>query len=139
MHIKSDIDDGHPSGMYPLEKFRSILALVDKYDMRRHVYFMATTDVMERALLEAPDIARCMSAAPEPWAIVERAIEYKCQKVQLYKPYFNQAMIDKARAHNIRCNVFWSDDMQEAKSFLDMGIDCILTNDYWNIASLLRK
>ena len=33
-----------------------------------------------------------------------------------------------------RANLF-----QEAKSFLDMGIDCILTNDYWNIASLLRK
>ena len=139
MHIKSDIDDGHPSGLYPLEKFRSILALIDKYDMRKHVYFMATTDVMERALQEAPDIARCMSAAPEPWAIVDRAIEYKCLKVQLYKPYFNQEMIDKAHANNIRCNVFWSDDIQEAQSFLDMGIDCILTNDYWNIASLLRN
>jgi hypothetical protein len=30
--------------------------------------------------------------------------------------------------------VFWSDDPEEAKKFIDMGIDTILTNDY-NIVS----
>ena len=138
MHIKGDIEDGRQCELYPLDKFSRILALIDKYDMRRHVYFMGSTDVLKRALQEAPDIARCMGAAPDGWTIVERAIECKCQKVQLFKPYFNQEMIDKAHASNMRCNVFWSDDIDEARRFLDMGIDCILTNDYWNIAVLLR-
>ena len=35
-----------------------------------------------------------------------------------------------ARAAGLRVNVFWSDDPEEAKKFLDMGVDTILTNDY---------
>ena len=47
-------------------------------------------------------------------------------------------MIDRAHQNGIICNVFWSDDPEEAKGFLKMGIDCILTNDYWNIATALK-
>jgi len=137
MHIKGEIEDGHPNGFYPLDKFRKIVALIDKYDMRQHVYFMGSADVLKVALQEAPDIPRCMGAAPDGWTIVERAIECKCSKVQLFKPYFNQEMIDKAHQNGILCNVFWSDDPEEARKFLKMGIDCILTNDYWNIANVL--
>ena len=28
------------------------------------------------------------------------------------------------------CNLFWSDDAEEAKAFFDMGIDVILTNHF---------
>ena len=79
-----------------------------------------------------------MGAAPDGWTIVDRAIDCKCAKVQLFKPYFNQKMIDCAHQNGIRCNVFWSDDPDEARRFLAMGIDCILTNDYWNIANALN-
>ena len=139
MHIKGDIEDGHPVDYYPVEKFRKILALIDKYDMRQHVYFMGSTDVQKVALAEAPDIQRCMGAAPDGWTIVDRAIECKCAKVQLFKPYFNQEMIDRAHKNGILCNVFWSDDPDEARNFRKMGIDCILTNDYWNIANALKE
>ena len=46
---------------------------------------------------------------------------HKCQMVQLFKPYFDQSLIDRARAAGLRVNVFWSDDPDEAKRFLDMG------------------
>ena len=49
-----------------------------------------------------------------------------------------QAMIDKAHENGILCNVFWSDDPEEAQRFLDMGIDTILTNDYNRIAQAVR-
>ena len=78
----------------------------------------------------APDICRCCGAGDAPWDIVERAIKYDCHKVQLFKPYFNQEMIDKAHENGIMCNVFWSDDVEETMKFLNMGIDTILTNDY---------
>ena len=65
---------------------------------------------------------------------MERAIDIGCEKVQLFKPYFNQEMIDKAHAHGIRCNVFWSNDVEEAGRFLDMGIDTILTDDYYTLS-----
>ena len=138
MHIKGSIEDGHPNGLYPLERFRKIVELIDKYDMRQHVYFMSSADVLQVALAEAPDIPRCMGAAPDGWTIVDRAIECKCAKVQLFKPYFNQEMIDRAHQNGILCNVFWSDDPEEARQFLKMGIDCILTNDYWKIANALK-
>ena len=47
-----------------------------------------------------------------------------------FKPYFDQSLVDRARAAGLRVNVFWSDDPEEAKKFLDMGVDTILTNDY---------
>ncbi|MBQ1262886.1 MAG: hypothetical protein IIX89_01190, partial [Oscillospiraceae bacterium] len=71
------------------------------------------------------------------WAIVDRAIELGCKKVQLFKPYFNQEMIDKAHENGIRCNVFYADDADEAKKYLEMGIDTILTNDYLYIKNAL--
>ena len=66
--------------------------------------------------------------------MVERAIEYDCKKIQLFKGYFDQAMIDKAHDNGILCNVFWSDDPEEARRFFEMGIDTVLTNDYLAIS-----
>ena len=39
-------------------------------------------------------------------------------KVQLLEPYFNEQTVKKARENGILCNVFWSDDPEEAKRFL---------------------
>lgn len=119
---------------------RELVRLIQKYDCKKYVYFMASHNVLLQQLKEiAPDIPRCCGEKfDQLWEIVDRAIEYDCQKVQLFKPYFNQEMIDKAHAHGIKCNVCWSDDVEEAKKFLDMGIDCILTNDYLKVSQILK-
>ena len=110
------------------------------YGAEKHVYFMITRDDVIKQFMEyAPDIPVCVGhLKARAWEIVDRAIELGCPKVQLFKPYFNQEMIDKAHAHGIICNVFWSDDKDEMKRFLDMGIDTILTNDY-NLISLEKE
>lgn len=114
---------------------KKIVDLIRKYDCEKHVYFMSGNDTFLRQAGEmAPDIARCVGGGDKRWEIVDRAIALGAQKVQLFKPYFDQAMIDKAHANGIRCNVFWSDDTEETKKFLDMGIDTILTNDYNRIS-----
>lgn len=122
---------------------KRIIALIDKYDCRKYVYFMTGNDhILEQLRKLAPDICRCCGAGHTEdlhWNIVERAIKYDCKKVQLFKPNFNQDMIDKAHEHGIICNVFWSDNVEEAKQFLEMGIDTILTNDYLNISQVLNK
>ena len=119
---------------------QKIIDLVHQFDCEKHVYFMCGHDGVLEALQEmAPDIARCCGAGDDPWGIVERAIRYGCKKVQLFKPYFNQEMIDKAHANGIICNVFWSDDPEEAKQFLNMGIDTILTNDYNLVAQAVKN
>ena len=141
VHIKT-VDDDTP---YDEAIFRKIVALIDQYDCRKHVYFMTGNDsLLELAGRIAPDIPRCCGEhervirGEEPWSIVDRAIAHGCRKVQLFKPFFDQAMIDRAHAHGIRCNVFWSDDPQEAREFARMGIDTILTNDYQRISDALR-
>jgi len=135
LHIKSTDET------YPAAQFRKIVELLQKYDQMQHVYLMGGEDVMKTALAIAPQIPRCMSAdAPgrpvseTGWSIVDRAVEWRCGKVQLFKPYFNQEMIDKAHSLGILCNVFWSDDPEEAAKFFDMGADTILTNDYLSVA-----
>ena len=114
---------------------KKVLRLIDAYDARGHVYFMSSCGPLQDQLARlAPDIPRCMGYAPKK-DIVDEAIKHKCQMVQLFKPYFDQSTVDRAHAAEMRVNVFWSDDPTEAKKFLDMGIDTILTNDYLQIAN----
>ena len=115
------------------------IRLIDAYDARRHVYFMSACGPLQDQLARlAPDIPRCMGNSGDNKShpdIVDQAIAHKCRMVQLFKPYFDQALIDRARAAGLRVNVFWSDDSAEAKRFLDMGVDTILTNDYQPISA----
>ena len=114
---------------------KKVLRLIDAYDARGHVYFMSSCGPLQDQLARlAPDIPRCMGYAPGK-DIVDEAIKHKCQMVQLFKPYFDQSTVNRAHAAGMRVNVFWSDGPAEAKKFLDMGIDTILTNDYLLIAN----
>lgn len=136
IHIKS-LNDTDPLREDYLKK---IIALIDKYDCRKYVYFMTGNDtVIQQLRTLAPDICVCCGGGSAPWDIVDRAIKYGCKKVQLFKPYFNREMIDKAHANGIICNVFWSDDPEETQKFLDMGIDVILTNDYNTVSQVVAN
>jgi glycerophosphoryl diester phosphodiesterase len=120
------------------EKMQKIIDLIYEYDCAKHVYFKAGYNVMEAALELAPEIHRCMGAEfdGEKMQIVENAIKYKCQKVQFFTPYFTQELIDYAHENGIKCNFFYTDDPDEARKLLDMGIDTILTNDYFRISQV---
>ncbi len=117
---------------YDRAAMERIVGLIRRYDCEKHCYFMISHDGAARMFREyAPDIPLCMGHRKDrPWEIVERAIEVGASKVQLFKPFFNQETIDKAHAHGIRCNVFFADDPEEARRYLDMGVDTILTNRY---------
>lgn len=125
---------------YPAELVEKILKLIRKYDCEQYVYFMLEPDIHIRQFKKAaPHIPVCVGhLAARPWAIVDRAIELGAEKVQLFKPYFNQEMVDKAHAHGIRCNVFWSDVEAETRQYLDMGIDTVLSNTYLHTANTVK-
>ena len=118
---------------------RKVISLIDAYDARRHVYFMTEIGALQDQLARvAPDIPRCMGNSGDNKSrpdIVDRALAHKCQMVQLFKPHFDQALVDKAKAAGLRVNAFWSDDPDEANKFLGMGIDTVLTNDYQPIST----
>ena len=134
IHIKSR------NNVDPLseEYLNKIIALIDKYDCDNYIYFMTGNDTLMKQLGSlAPHLKRCVGGGNAKDLVVERAIEIGCEMVQFVKGHFTKEKIDLAHAHGIRCNVFWSDNPEEARSFLDMGIDTILTNNYQKIANAL--
>ncbi len=118
-----------------------IVALVRKYDVAKHIYFMTTNDtIIKKVMAYAPELKCCVGwdGNEEPLSMVERAVKLGAKKIQLFKPYFNQETVIEAHKNGIICNVFWSDDAEEAKKYLDMGIDTILTNDYHTISQIIK-
>lgn len=118
-----------------------IVSLIRKYDAAKHIYFMTSNDKIIKKVMEyAPDLKCCVGwdGNKAPLSMVERAIKLGAKKIQLYKPYFTQETVDKAHENGILCNVFWADDIEEAKRYLEMGIDTILTNDYNNISQIIK-
>ena len=59
--------------------------------------------------------------------------------MQLFRPYLNREMVEKAHAHGIRCNVFYADDEDACREYLEMGVDTILTNDYQAISRIVEE
>lgn len=135
IHIKTLSDE------YDTKAMKKIVSLIRQYDCSKHVYFMISHDGVIKKFKEyAPDIPICVGHLSErPWEIVERAIELGAEKVQLFKPYYNKDMVNKAHENGILCNIFWSDEPEETKQMLDMGIDTILTNDYNLISQIVKK
>ena len=116
------------------------IGLIDRHGARGHVYFMTACGPLQDQLARlAPDIPRCMGNIwlcenRERPDIVDRAVEHGCRMVQLFKPWFDRSHVERAHAAGLRVNVFWSDDPEEAKGFLDMGADTVLTNDYRRVS-----
>ena len=135
IHVKTLSDD------YDEDAIRRIVSLIHKYDCEGHVYFMISHDGAIRKFQKiAPHIPICVGHLSErPWEIVERAVELGCYKVQLFKPYFNEETVKRAHENGILCNVFYADDPEEAKKYISMGIDTVLTNDYLRIKNALGK
>ena len=117
-----------PFTPYDREGFADILRLLDIYNCRDSVYVTGCRDVLETAVSMAPDIKRCCLEGDMNYTIVEHGIEYGCSRVQFDKLFLTKSMIDKAHEHGIICNLFWSDDREEADMLFNNGIDVILTN-----------
>lgn len=118
-----------------------IVALIQRYDCEKQIYFMTSSDEMiRRVMAYAPHLKVCVGwdGNKDPMSIVDRAIALGAYKVQLFKPYFNEESVRKAHAHGILCNVFWADDPDEAVRYLEMGIDTILTNDYLTVYNAVK-
>lgn len=104
IHVKH-LSDNDP---YPEDIMKKIIKLVKKYDCEKYVYFMLVTDMQIKQFKRyAPEVPICVGHLEDrPWDIVDRAIEFGCEKVQLFKPYINKEMINKAHENGIKCNVF---------------------------------
>ena len=136
MNIHVKIWDERQDELY-LER---IAALIRKYDCERHVYFMSvnTTALLEmKGLL--PYSGYCHGAEISNAEMIELAIKHGFDKVQLVSWFpYDKAMVDKCHAHGICVNFCQADTPETAKMIFDMGVDCVLTNDYHYVRSGLE-
>ncbi len=140
LHIKEPANGGE----WPEDYLKKIVALIDAYDCRRHCYFMSSVPVLQQLRRLAPDIARC-TGDHDMKDLVDKALLVGAKKIQLCKSNFEaygegyvEEIIPRAHANGLRVNLFWSDDPAETAHYLRLGVDTILTNDYWRNAAVLR-
>lgn len=125
----------------PDRKIRQIADLLRKYDCERHAYFMSTnTQALLEMREELPEASYCQGAGQGNAAMVDTAIAHGFDKVQFVDWHpLDQDMIDRCHAQGIRCNYCASDEPAEAQKLLDMGIDCLLVNDFHTVKSGLPQ
>jgi glycerophosphoryl diester phosphodiesterase len=135
IHIKPDRQEPYDRAL-----FQKILDLIDRYDCRKYVYFMAANDyVLALAQEMAPDIARCVGHDGHPENMIDRALKYDCKKIQWYMDQFDQTLVDRAHELGIINNVFYADTPEKCEKYLKMGMDTILTNDYNRISQIVER
>ncbi|MBP3391950.1 MAG: hypothetical protein J6L76_04100 [Clostridia bacterium] len=138
LNIHIDIEDLDFQDTF-IEK---ITASIRKYDATKHVYFTASDDILlEKIRVYAPNIPCCVDwdGNPDAMAIVTRAVRLGAEKIQLHKFHFTQETVEQAHAQGLRCNLSYVDDAHEAKSYLDVGIDTILTHNGQCLTQLLTN
>jgi glycerophosphoryl diester phosphodiesterase len=91
-------------------------------------YIAGEEDVLEVALSVAPDIPRaCLAHQEDPSRMLRTGLEFRCERLQFGR---NVTPEHTRQAHEagLVCNLFWSDESEDAWRFVESGIDVILTN-----------
>ena len=87
-----------------------------------------TPEVLGYARDCAPEIERaCLLSQGDPGEQVRLAVTYGCSRVQFGR-HVSDTDIAAARERGLTCNLFWSDDPDDARQWAERGIDVILTN-----------
>jgi glycerophosphoryl diester phosphodiesterase len=106
-------------------------------DLADRAYIAGIADVLSASRAYAPDVARCCLAGQNsPDEQIDLAIEYGCKRLQFSRKVTRS---DAERAHSVGLinNLFWSDELVDARAYVDVGIDVVLTNRA-NLVSSLR-
>ncbi len=98
-------------------------------------YIAGDASVLEAARRYAPEIARaCLAAQDRPTQQIEAALQLECRRIQFGR---NAAAehIAAARDAGLVCNLFWSDDPDDARQWCTKGIQVLLTNAAHSLAA----
>ena len=122
-------------------RIEQIASLIEAYDCVRHVYFMSSNTEALLAMRERlPFAGYCQGAGGGNDVMIEKAILHRFDKVQIvsWHPY-DKEMIDRCHSHGIRVNFCQANKAILAKELFEMGVDCILTDDYHRVSAGLEK
>ncbi len=101
-------------------------------------YIAGEEDVLAAALKHAPAIPRASLAhQQEPARLIETALAYRCERVQFFRNVTAED-VQRAHRHGLVCNLFWSDEVTDARAYAAKGIDVILTNRAHRLAGRIR-
>ncbi len=139
VHLKSlhDLGDTCP---YDDDTLKKVLGLITKYDCEKTAYIMTSCVPMLKRIKELnPRIMTGCGAAGDEKTHVDRAIACGCEKIQfMWCSNPTKEKVDRAHAHGIKCNIFYADTKEDTLRYLEMGMDTILTNNYLEIANVVK-
>lgn len=121
VHVYDDEPDG-----------RTIKCVCDLLRERASVdlaYVALGTEAALRIAREyAPDVPRaCLVAQHDTPTSIAIAKQYECQRIQFFRQVTGK-QIEQAHEAGLICNLFWSDDPEDAMTYVKNDIDVILTN-----------
>jgi len=121
IHLKSVGPDG--------AMLRGVCDLVTEQALTEIAYLALGTELaLQTAIEYAPDIPRaCLVNQHDPDISIDVATRTACQRIQFGR-HVTREQIRRAHELGLICNLFWSDDPQEGKAYVQNGIDVILTN-----------
>ena len=103
-------------------------ALLRKEGLTGSAYIAGSEKVLKAAVRAAPDISRaCLAGQENPEKQLELALRHGCSRVQ-FRTGVTEETIAKAHMEGLICNLFYADEPEEARMFIERGIDVILTN-----------
>ncbi|MBR7098239.1 MAG: hypothetical protein IKC59_02395 [Clostridia bacterium] len=118
---------------------REIVSLITRYDCALHIYLTsASIETIGCVRKYAPSLPICLDwdGSATAATVLERAIAIGAKKMQLPAFCWNKETIERAHANGIRCILCHADDLMQAKAYLDMGIDTLLTDDCLSFSHL---
>jgi len=121
IHIKTEGPDG--------ATVRRVCDLLTEHALTDSAYIALETESALRTALEyAPEVPRaCLAGQGDPSVCIDIAKRYACRRIQFSRDVTEE---HARRAHELGliCNLFWSDEPEEAMAYVRNGIDVILTN-----------
>lgn len=131
IHIKAPGPDG--------QLVRLVADLLRQRGMARLGYIAGAEDVLAVARDCAPEIPRnCLAHQKEPYRQIETALRHQCQRLQFYRNVEPEHCQAAAEAGLIR-NLFWSDELEDAREYVARGIDVVLTNEAHRLLPLVAR
>ena len=118
---------------------RQVLALAARYDCAEHFYFSSTVPAaLAAAAQEAPAVERCLicQSGADP---VEATQALGCSCIRFSADAAAPALLHSAKAAGLRCNIAVQGDLAQAASWLEMGADCIVTEEVSRFRTIFKK
>ena len=116
-----------------------MVSLVERYDCEKYVYFSSGSDKVLRFLAEyAPQIGTCYCVYELDAGAISTACALGCKKLQFCECAYSEEGVVLAHSKGLRCNILFCGDTVQAKAYIDVGIDTLITENDTSVFQLLK-